>query len=430
MKIFYAVQMSNFTLDNGTPKWLMRNDACVNICVGIVSTLLERYPDFSFLIKLPPAADTSDVKNLDDLFEAKYLSRIEFYRETIPVSPVTSRFNFDFGFHQKHATEFKDVDVMINDENTLAKNWRHFFKSIGKDIPMVTTNYFLDSPILPKSEFKLRYYERQVESMFCSEAFAFPVEAAMKDALEAIDLLYRNRDGMGKPLVWGIGAYYGEVAKYHSPKRKERPIIYFGNRITDSVNRYTNWHSFAEAIGKLSELVDPSTFEAVMLNPTRKATNSQLKEINYLSKGHVRVISNEDAGFTREQYLKFINEASISCNIFTGEVHGGCTHIEAMMARNIMVAPAINDYLHKYKDSGKLDGYPFLFECDGKTIDTDLMAQKLQLALEVVNTDGASTLPFFGQLNEKLAIEYESYERFAEKIGQDLLDLVPMKALA
>jgi len=428
MKIFYAVQMSNFTIEDGRPKWLMRNDACVNICVGIVSTLLERYPDFRFLIKLPPSADTSDVLSLNQLFENKYLSRIEFYRESIPISPVTSRFNFDFSFHMDRKRDFEDVDIMINDENTLAKNWRVFFKTIGKDIPMVTTNYFLDSPILPKSEFKVRYYERQVESMFCSEAFVFPVEAAMKDALDAIDILYRSREGMGLPLVWGIGAYYGEVARYHSEKRKERPIIYFGNRITDTVNRYTNWHKFAEAIGKLSEIVDPSRFEAVMLNPTRKATDSQLEEISRLSKGHVSVIANTDAGFTREQYLKFINRASISCNIFTGEVHGGCTHIEAMMAKNIMVAPAINDYLHKYAHSGKLADYPFLFPCDDKqTIDTDIMADKLKLAIEHIEANDSER---FGKMNEQLAIEYESYERFAEKIGTDLMALKREKTFA
>ena len=44
LQVFYAVQVSNFTLVNGKPKWLLRNDACTNIAIGIISTILKKYP--------------------------------------------------------------------------------------------------------------------------------------------------------------------------------------------------------------------------------------------------------------------------------------------------------------------------------------------------------------------------------------------------
>ena len=125
-KIFYAVQVSNFTkTPDGQTKWLLRNDACTNIAIGIVSTILERYPnDYEFLIKLPSASDTSDVNELRELFKEKYINRIRFFRDEIPHSPVTSRFHFDLIRLQKQKELFSTVDVMINDENTLTKNWR------------------------------------------------------------------------------------------------------------------------------------------------------------------------------------------------------------------------------------------------------------------------------------------------------------------
>jgi len=52
-RIFYAVQVSNFTQTDLGPMWLLRNDACTNIMVGIVSTLLKDREDYEFLIKLP-----------------------------------------------------------------------------------------------------------------------------------------------------------------------------------------------------------------------------------------------------------------------------------------------------------------------------------------------------------------------------------------
>ena len=76
-KIFYAVQVSNFTIVDGTPKWLLKNDACMNICIGIVSSILDAYPDeFEFLIKLPSVDDTSDVEFLAELFDQSHLDRI------------------------------------------------------------------------------------------------------------------------------------------------------------------------------------------------------------------------------------------------------------------------------------------------------------------------------------------------------------------
>jgi len=95
-KVFYAVQVSNFTNRNEQPQWLLRNDACTNIAVGIISTILSKYSDdFQFLVKLPFAADCDDVNDLYELFDSKYHEFIEFYREEIPISPVTSRYNFN-----------------------------------------------------------------------------------------------------------------------------------------------------------------------------------------------------------------------------------------------------------------------------------------------------------------------------------------------
>ena len=61
-KVFYAVQVSNFTITEDGPKWLLRNDACMNIAIGIISNILEKYPnDFEFLVKLPFASDCDDI---------------------------------------------------------------------------------------------------------------------------------------------------------------------------------------------------------------------------------------------------------------------------------------------------------------------------------------------------------------------------------
>jgi len=429
-RVFYAVQVSNFTVVDGEPKWLLRNDACMNICIGIVSSILEQYPnDYEFLIKLPPSSDTADVANLDHLFDDKYLKNIEFFRDDIPFSPVTSRFHFDMITYLKYLERgiFKDIDIMINDENTLTKNWRVLFQTVGMDIPIISTNYFMDSPISPKSDPKVRYYERQMEALMCSDMFSYPVQSALDEALEAYDFMFKDRKWLGIPTVWNIGAFYKEVAKGHVEKPKDRVTIYFGNRITDSANRYTNWHIFAEGIGKLSELIDMTNVEAIILNPTRKVTEEQQNLINELSKGHVKVLSNDES-FTREQYIEFINNAHISCNLFTNEVHGGLTHIEAMMAGNIMIAPALNDYLHKYEDSGNRENYPFLIQIDNRQINMDSFVQCLSNAVHCAKNEAFSTsMDYYSEMNKSLAYKYASYENSANIIVKDLNLLINRK---
>lgn len=427
-RVFYAVQVSNFTVVDGTSKWLLRNDACMNICIGIVSSILDAYPDdYEFLIKLPAASDTSDVKHLEDLFDKNHLDRIEFFRDNIPHSPVTSRFHFDMIRYIDRKDSFKGIDVMINDENTLTKNWRIFFQSIGMDIPIVSTNYFMDSPISPKSDPKVRYYERQMEALMCSDMFAYPVQSALDEALEAYDFMFKDRKWLGIPTVWNIGAFYKEVAKGHIEKPKDKVTIYFGNRITDSANRYTNWHIFAEGIGKLSDLIDMTNVEAIILNPTRKVTEEQQNLIDKLSKGHVKVLSNNES-FTREQYIEFINNAHISCNLFTNEVHGGLTHIEAMMAGNIMIAPALNDYLHKYEDSGNRENYPFLIQIEDRQINMGSFVQCLMNAVHCAKNEAFPTsMEYYSEMNKALSYKYASYENSANIIVKDLNLLINRK---
>ena len=62
--------------------------------------------------------------------------------------------------------------------------------------------------------------------------------------------------------------------------------------------------------------------------------------------------------FTREDYLKFINRAHISCNLFVTEVHGGVTHCEAMLAKNVLVVPNVNNYKTKFAKTNYQ--YPYL----------------------------------------------------------------------
>ena len=69
------------------PKWLLRNDACTNLAVGIISAVLDNRKDFEFLIKLPHEEDCLDCDNLFELFDEKYHDRVKFYRESIPISP-------------------------------------------------------------------------------------------------------------------------------------------------------------------------------------------------------------------------------------------------------------------------------------------------------------------------------------------------------
>jgi len=417
MTVFYAIQVSNYTMVNGKPKWLLRNDACTNIAVGIMSTILENYSNYKFIVKLPSADHCKDVDNLNELFEKKYLDRIEFYTEDIPISPVTSRFNFDFNYHSKNKSVFGVVDVMINDENTLTKNWRVLFKSMGLEIPIISTNYFLDSPIAGKVSKDIRYYERQMESFIASDVAAFQCEAGRIEAMEAFDYTFKNRDSLAKQSVWGVGAHYAEISKYHTSERFETPTIYFGNRISDTANRYTNYDTFAKAIGLLSTLTK-TPFRAVMLNPTRKVTEDQLNLIEDLSNNNVEVMSNDEA-FTREDYLNFINRAHISCNLFVTEVHGGVTHCEAMMSNNMVIMPKVNNYLHKMRNAGH-DDYPLFIQLNTKDKtkpDALDLAYSIKYALERIGTSEGTELT---KICHDVGYEYESYERACDRIVSDI----------
>ena len=424
-RIFYAVQVSNFTQTDLGPMWLLRNDACTNIMVGIVSTLLKDREDYEFLIKLPFEEDCLDTSNLFELFDEEYHDRISFLREHIPISPVTSRFNFDMNFYMEEKIWLSDIDVMINDENTLTKNWNVFFRSIGMHVPIMSTNYFLDSPLANKVDEKLRYYERQMESFINSDIAVFQCEAGMNEAMEAYDVLFKSRDLIKQKSVWGVGCHAQEIMNYHTNEEYSKPVIYFGNRISDTANRYTNYDSFAEAIGKLSKITDIE-FEAIMLNPTRKVTDKQLNLIKELSNNSVEVMSNKDK-FTREDYLKFINRAHISVNLFVTEVHGGVTHCEAMLAKNVLVLPNVNNYKTKFE---KLDNtYPFLVGVDKEQThkpDTDQIAEKLKQSLELYQNDRKE----FNKLGEdcfNLAYEYESYESASNRIQNDIDNLTYTK---
>jgi glycosyltransferase involved in cell wall biosynthesis len=170
-------------------------------------------------------------------------------------------------------------------------------------------------------------------------------------------------------------------------------------------------------------MVDPSTFEATILNPTRKVSDEQAKLINDLSNGHVIVLPN-DGKFTREEYVEFINDAHISCNLFTNEVHGGLTHVEAMMAGCIVVAPALNDYLHKYSDSGNVENYPFLIETHDKQIDMKHYVERLYIAIQAAQNP--ELMNYYSEMNKELAFKYASYEHSATIIAKDLNKLLEL----
>jgi len=422
IKVFYAIQVSNFTYVDGNPKWLLRNDACTNIAVGIISTILKRYPDqFEFLVKLPAASDTSDVKHLEDLFKPEFRKDIEFFRDNIPHSPVTSRYHFDMQRYLESPSVFQGIDVMINDENTLTKNWRVLFNELKLNIPIISTNYFLDSPIAKKVPEKIRYYERQMESFIASDIAAFQCEAGRVEAMEAYDILFKTRDILAPQTVWGVGAHYAEIEEYHTDKKFDIPTIYFGNRISDTANRYTNYDTFAEAIGILSTITN-KPFRAVMLNPTRKVTTDQLNLIADLSKHQVEVMSNDES-FTRKDYLTFINKAHIACNLFVTEVHGGVTHCEAMMAKIILVMPRVNNYLHKMLKAGHAD-YPYFTKIDSNQPhkpDAQDVAMKIKAALDSIGTIGETEIR---ELCHTVGYKYESYESACDRIVNDIRSLV------
>ena len=160
-----------------------------------------------------------------------------------------------------------------------------------------------------------------------------------------------------------------------------------------------------------------------MLNPTRKITKEQQNLIDTLSNGKVNVMGNDEQ-FTREDYLRFINRAHISCNLFVTEVHGGVTHCEAMLAKNVLVVPNVNNYKTKFS---KLNySYPYLVDVDkDKTHkpDTDQIAEKLAEALEVFYEDRKS-FDMVSNVCFDLGYKYESYESASERIANDIDSLV------
>jgi hypothetical protein len=369
MKIFYKVQVSNTTMVDGEYKWLLRNDACVNICVGIVSALLDRDNSLKFVIGLPPLEDVLDLKTHEELFDKKYLDNIEFLWIQQPIHPMHSRFHFsfyEFNNQYEHNLPLKglrndclsDVDVMINDDNTLTKNWKAFFHYCGLNIPMVSTNYFFDEPAMSKVPKQFSYFQRQIETLDNSDLVAFQCSASKTRILDAY-CAYRNFSIPQKYdfcqdkkfSVWGVGCHAAEITKFKTNTRFDRKTIYFGNRITESAGRYTNWHVYAKAIGELSK--ERRDFDAWVLNPTHKISQNQIDEIMSLSNGYMKIIRNDDE-FTREDYLKFINQAHICAGLFVNEVHGGVTSREGGLAGNYLVIPQVNQYALLFEND-----YPF-----------------------------------------------------------------------
>ena len=180
--------------------------------------------------------------------------------------------------------------------------------------------------------------------------------------------------------------------------------------------------NFAEAIGIMSKKYNMSKYPycAIMLNPTKKVTEEQLKFIDRLSNGNAIVHPN-NLKWSRVDYLKFINKSHISCNLFTNEVHGGVTHAEAMIAGNILVAPKINNYAYKFERIPHFK-YPFLCKVDKKKkeLDVNSLANKIYLAIRAVHENKYEEYSF---ACKKLAYLYESYERASVKIIRDLNEL-------
>jgi hypothetical protein len=418
MRIFYSTQISNFTVKDGKEKFILSTDACMNLCVGIVSAIIDRFRKTTFLIAVPSINTVEDYKDYYSLFDKKYHSNIMFIEFDSPIGPVATRYHFDFNFWLSKRDLLRECDVMINDSNTLTKNWNALFQQLQLNIPIVSTNYFLDTPISKKVHEKIRYFERMMESFNNSDLTAFQCRASMLEGMEAYDLFYKDRKLLGKITVWSTGVWIKEVDKFKDVKRSDDIIVYFGNRITDTANRYNNYHKFAEAVGIAKEHCG-IPFRAIMYNPTRKVTLEQRRLIDSLSDNTVEIIDN-DVVWTRDDYLKAIHEARISCNLFTNEVHGGVTHCEAMAAKNIVIMPEINNYAHKYHEDG-ID-YPFFCALENGEISASSLAEKIVLAVNAV-VDNIS-FDYWGNLNRDLAYKYESYEVAADRIMNNLGELV------
>jgi len=177
-------------------------------------------------------------------------------------------------------------------------------------------------------------------------------------------------------------------------------------------------------MGILSTLTN-KPFKAIMLNPTRKVTEEQLDLINKLSNGVVEVMSNDEK-FTRQQYLEFINHAHISCNLFVTEVHGGVTHCEALMAKNMVVMPRVNNYIHKFRKADQED-YELFVNLDEKNPhkpDARDIAEKCKLALDSI---GTTEEMYLRETCHHIGYEYESYERACDRIVNDIEELIIKK---
>ena len=176
MRIFYAAQISNFTIKNGKQRFVLSTDACMNLCVGIISSMIDHKKNYKFLVAVPSIKLAMDYKNYYDLFEKKYHKNIKFIEFPSPIGPINTRYHFDFLWWKKNGQYFNDIDVMINDQNTLTKNWNALFHDLKLNIPIASTNYFLDSPISKKVPEKITYFERMMESLNNSNVTAISMQ--------------------------------------------------------------------------------------------------------------------------------------------------------------------------------------------------------------------------------------------------------------
>lgn len=434
MKVLYAAQISNNTFKDGKQKFVYETDACYNLCVGIINTLSEQNPDWTFLVLLPHERLGVDVYSHSDKFINK--KRIQFITYGSPIGPGNTRYHFDYEFWQDMAKNyFVDIDVMINDQNTLTKNWNMLFNEVKLNIPIVSTNYFMDTPVSEKVPKKIRYYERQMESFINSDMTAHQSQANKAEAMTALNLLYKDsvaKEVESKATIWRTGLRASEVSKFKTDKRFDKITFYFGNRISDTANRYNNYHKYAQAIGVLQRdnTEEVKDIDFYLLNPTRKVTDKQLSDIKDWSNGKAIVMAN-DKDWNRKMYMQFIHKAHVSVNLFTNEVHGGVTHAEGMLANNIAIMPNVNNYKWKYEQTTA--DYPFLVEPftdeDGSlTITADDLAEKMLLAIKVIR-DMPQRHSEYCELNRQLAYDYESYENACIQIKKDLEYLVEHKQI-
>jgi hypothetical protein len=94
------------------------------------------------------------------------------------------------------------------------------------------------------------------------------------------------------------------------------------------------------------------------------------------------------------------------------------------MAGCIVVAPALNDYLHKYSDSGNVENYPFLINTENKQIDMDHYVQCLVKAIQ--SAQNPESMNYYSEMNKELAFKYASYEHSATIIANDLNKLLEL----